>query len=193
MVPQVFYSVCYGSQEVPKEIAALHTFNAAILPGYRRHRVKYADYPGITEEEGGEVFGSFVTGLTKANMEKLDYFEGSQYDRRKVTVKVLKDVGIAERGGGSQGNHEEKTAEVYVFLHKDDLEPLEWYVHPVAAKIDDSYLMRRLRDLEEFRREKLRYWTRAGHDWGDCECPDHGCPFLPSLRQPLMFDFLCYL
>ncbi|KAK4110641.1 hypothetical protein N656DRAFT_799775 [Canariomyces notabilis] len=148
MVPQVFYSVCYGSQEVPKEIAALHTFNAAILPGYRRHRVKYADYPGITEEEGGEVFGSFVTGLTKANMEKLDYFEGGQYERRKVTVKVLKDVGIAEGASGSQGYHEEKTAEVYVFLHKDDLEPVEW-------------------DLEEFRREKLRYWTRAGHDWGD--------------------------
>ncbi|KAL2136934.1 hypothetical protein VTI74DRAFT_95 [Chaetomium olivicolor] len=151
MVPDVFYSVCYGTKDVPEAIAKLHSFHPAILHGYCRRRVKYADYPGITEDKDHEVFGTFTTGLTNANMAKLDYFEGSQYERRKVTVKLLEKLGNLKGEGNVEG--EERTAEVYVFRDKRELEDKEW-------------------DLEEFRRDKLKYWTRAGYVFEDCDPND---------------------
>jgi hypothetical protein len=74
-------------------------------------------------------------------MEKLDFFEGSQYERRRVNVRLLSKVGDVKGEGNVEG--EEREADVYVFLAKGDLEDKEW-------------------DLEEFRREKLTQWTRAG-------------------------------
>ncbi|KAK4104751.1 hypothetical protein N658DRAFT_492846 [Parathielavia hyrcaniae] len=151
MVPDVFYSVCYGTKDVPDAVAKLHTFQPAILHGYCRRRVRYADYPGITEDEGHQVFGTLTTGLTRANMAKLDYFEGGQYERRTVTVRLLKRVGNLKGEGNVEG--EENTAEVYVYLNKNDIEEQEW-------------------DLEEFRRDKLKYWTRAGYVFEDCDPKD---------------------
>ena len=124
MVPDVFYSVCYGTKNVPEAIAKLHTFQPAVLHGYCRRRVRYADYPGITEDKDHQVFGSFTTGLTAANMDKLDYFEGCQYERITVTVKLLDKVGNAKGEGNVEG--EEKTALVYVFLDPRELEDKEW-------------------------------------------------------------------
>jgi gamma-glutamylcyclotransferase (GGCT)/AIG2-like uncharacterized protein YtfP len=124
MVPDVFYSVCYGSKDVPDAIAQLHTFSSAILHGYCRRRVKYADYPGIVEDQDHQVFGSYVTGLTKANMAKLDYFEGSQYERRTVSVKLLEKMGNLKGEGNVEG--EERKAQVYVFRKERDLEDKEW-------------------------------------------------------------------
>ncbi|KAH6845569.1 AIG2-like family-domain-containing protein [Chaetomium sp. MPI-CAGE-AT-0009] len=140
MAPDVFHTVCYGTKDVPEAIRELHTFHPAILHGYCRRRVKYADYPGIIEDKDHSVFGSFATGLTKANMAKLDYFEGSQYDRKTVTVSLLEKVGNAKGEGNVEGPKVE--TEVYVFKNKRDLEQKEW-------------------DLEEFRRDKMKYWSRS--------------------------------
>lgn len=134
MVPAVFYTVCYGAKDVPDAIAALHTFKPAVLHGYVRRRVRYADYPGITAKEGHQVAGSFVTGLTSANLAKLDYFEGGQYERRRVRVKLLDKVGNARGEGNVEG--EEATAEVYVFLDEGDLEDKEWYARLSFAATD---------------------------------------------------------
>lgn len=124
MVPDVFYSVCYGTKDVPEAYAKLHSFHPAILHGYCRRRVRYADYPGIIEDKDHQVFGTYATGLTWANMVKLDYFEGGQYERRTVTVKLLDKVGNAKGEGNVEG--EERTAEVYVYRVKRDLEEREW-------------------------------------------------------------------
>ncbi|KAK3900670.1 AIG2-like family-domain-containing protein [Staphylotrichum tortipilum] len=148
MVPDVFYSVCYNSKDVPDAIAKLHSFRPALLHGYCRRRVKYADYPGITEDSAHDVFGTFTTGLTKANMAKLDFFEGSQYERRTVSVTLLEKLGNVKGEGQVEG--QERKAEVYVYLDKRELEEKEW-------------------DLEEFRREKLQQWTRAGYVFEDCD------------------------
>ena len=126
MVPDVFYTVCYGTKDVPDAIANLHTFNPAILDGYCRRRVKHADYPGITEDRDHNVFGTFTTGLTRANMAKLDHFEGSEYVRKTVTVKLLEKVGNLDGEGSKLVEGEERTAEVYVYLHKRHLQAEEW-------------------------------------------------------------------
>ena len=145
MVPDVFYTVCYGTKDVPEAVVWLHNFQPAILHGYCRRRVRYADYPGIIEDKAHTVFGTFATGLTEENMRKLDYFEGSQYERRTVNVKILAEVGDVKGEGNVEG--EERVAEVYVFTDEEDLEDKEW-------------------DLEEFRRDKLSSWTRGGHEFG---------------------------
>lgn len=138
MAPEVFYSVCYGTSDPPDAFKGLHTLTPAVLDDYSRHRVKHADYPGIVPEEGHSVRGVFATGLTDANMVKLDYFEGSEYERKKVKVKVLKTV------DGKEAEGEERDAIAYVFLYPDSLERVEW-------------------DFEAFRRDKLRFWARG--DW----------------------------
>ncbi|KAL2262035.1 hypothetical protein VTK26DRAFT_2667 [Humicola hyalothermophila] len=142
MVPDVFFTVCYGGKDVPEAIRKLHTFQPAILHGYCRRRVRFAQYPGIIEDESHKVFGTYVTGLTRANMDKLDYFEGCEYERKTVKIKLLTQVGNDKGEGSVEG--EERAAEVYVFLNPKNLEENEW-------------------DLEEFRRDKLQNWTREGY------------------------------
>nr|CAC18276.2 related to disease resistance protein aig2 [Neurospora crassa] len=148
MVPEVFFTVCYNLKIVPDVVARQHVFTPAILHGYCRRRVKSADYPGITEDAGHSVFGMLAEGLTKANLDKLDIFEGAEYERRTVKVKVLKKVGDVTGEGNMEG--EEKDAQVYVFLPTQHLEQKEW-------------------DLEEFKREKLKLWTRGDHIFADCD------------------------
>ncbi|KAK5663131.1 hypothetical protein OQA88_6548 [Cercophora sp. LCS_1] len=151
MVPDVFFTVCHNTKDVPAAIRDLYTFQPALLHGYCRRRVKLADYPGITEDKDHSVFGTFATGLTRANIQRLDYFEGGSYERRLVTVKLLDKVGNVKGEGNVEG--EEKKAWVYVFLATDELEGREW-------------------DLEEFRKEKMRNWTRAGVVFDECDPED---------------------
>lgn len=130
--------MCCGTSNPPKVIRDLYTFTPAILDGYCRHRVQAAEYPAIIAEKDHKVRGIYATGLTDANMDKLDFFEGSEYERIKVNVKLLKNDG----GNGVEG--EEKETSVYVFKHPDALERVEW-------------------DFEHFRNEKMKAWTRG--DW----------------------------
>jgi gamma-glutamylcyclotransferase (GGCT)/AIG2-like uncharacterized protein YtfP len=123
MAPEVFFSVCYNNKDVPAEISKRHTFTPAILHGYCRRRVEGADYPGITPDEKHVVFGTYATGLSDANMRKLDIFEGGQYERQTVKVKLLTHVGNAKGEGNVEG--EERSAEVYVFRYPEELEDNE--------------------------------------------------------------------
>lgn len=123
MAPEIFFSVCYNNQTVPTEIAKRHTFTPAILHGYCRRRVQGADYPGIVPDEEHVVFGTYATGLTDTNMLKLDIFEGGQYERRTVKVKLLTHVGNTKGEGNVEG--EERSGEVYVFRDPGDLEDKE--------------------------------------------------------------------
>ncbi|KAF7559006.1 hypothetical protein G7046_g5161 [Stylonectria norvegica] len=145
MAPEVFYSVCYGVNRPAQAIQDLHTFTPAILSDYCRHRVQSADYPAIIAEKGHTVLGIFVTGLTEANLMKLDFFEGSEYDRKTVTVKLVKnDANEATEG-------ESRKASAYVFNSPEFLEKREW-------------------DFEEFRNQKMQAWTRG--DWMFEQDPD---------------------
>lgn len=135
MAPEIFHTVLYRISQPPEAIKKLHTFTPAILHGYCRHRVKSADYPGIIAEEGHSVRGVYATGLTSANMEKLDHFEGDEYERVEAKVKLLKKEGDKEVEG------EEKDVIVYVFKHADALDKKEW-------------------DFEEFRKEKMAIWMK---------------------------------
>ncbi|USW51364.1 Putative gamma-glutamyl cyclotransferase, protein AIG2 [Septoria linicola] len=142
MSPKVLHRVCHGDMSPSNPIFASHNLKIypAILHGHRRHRVLGADYPGVVPNKDATVRGTYVTGLTDADIFRLDLFEGSEYTRQKVMVKVLEEAGDAESG---EGNIEGKEvpAETYIYTASaDNLEDREW-------------------DFAEFRRDKERYWV----------------------------------
>ena len=141
MAPEVFFTVCYNMSRPPPALAKEHSFHPARLKGYSRRRVQSEDYPGITEQEGHFVRGTLATGLTATNLYRLDYFEGSEYERRRAKVEVLK---AGSGDGKTEEIWEEVEASVYVFRSPSRLEAREW-------------------DYDEFRREKLRKWSRADY------------------------------
>ncbi|KAI5461400.1 AIG2-like family-domain-containing protein [Mariannaea sp. PMI_226] len=145
MAPEIFYSVCYGTSNPPQAIKDLHTFTPAVLDGYCRHRVRFADYPGIIPEKDHTVLGVYATGLTDANVYKLDYFEGSEYKREEVKVQLLPEQGNSSKKG------ESKETIVYVFIKPEALERKEW-------------------DFQHFRKEKMAFWTRG--DWAYEQDPE---------------------
>ncbi|KAK6833918.1 hypothetical protein PG990_001250 [Apiospora arundinis] len=152
MAPEVFFTVCYNGFEIDTSILkTLHTFQPAVLHGFRRHCVKHAEYPGITPDAGSEkasVRGMYVTGLTDANMSHLDRFEGSEYERRAVKAKLLSKVGDDEGEGNVEG--EEVECQTYVYMDPKNLEPREW-------------------DYHHFRTEKMKYWTREDYGFEDTD------------------------
>ncbi|KAM3088965.1 hypothetical protein ACMFMG_000585 [Clarireedia jacksonii] len=147
MAPEVLYRVLYNVSKTPTNPSLLKTITPAILPGYCRYKVRFADYPGIVAESGHTVRGTYVTGLTPDNVRNLDLFEGSEYVRKEVMVRLLatknKDEGIM---GEAVETGEQKTAQTYVFLDRMGLESEEW-------------------DFEYFKREKLRNWVGRSEEY----------------------------
>ncbi len=94
----------------------------------------------------------YVTGLTDANMAKLDQFEGSEYERKTVKARLLSKVGNDKGEGNVEG--EEVECEVYVFIAPKHLEDREW-------------------DFQEFRTQKMKLWSRADYGFEDT---DHFAP-----------------
>lgn len=130
MARPVLYRVIYGTSNISNDPAkdvlaaraATLTIEPAILHDYCRHRVRHADYPGIILQEGESVRGTYVTGLTNADMYRLDIFEGSEYGRAHVRVVLLGD-------GKDSASPDATTvdAQTYIYTAGDDrLEQGEW-------------------------------------------------------------------
>ena len=147
MAPGVLHRVIYGNANPEPWQKKLTTVRPAILESHQRHRVKHMSYPAIISRDGSSVRGSIVTGLTQGDVYRLDIFEGDQYERKKVKVKVLKSVGLGEelqKGESKEHTSEEVEAETYIWRDgASGLEDSEW-------------------DFEEFRKEKMRFWLGEG-------------------------------
>lgn len=143
MVPQVLHRVCHGGMDPQNPIFATHKLKTypAVLHDYQRHRVRHADYPAILPKTGSTVRGTYVTGLTDADIWRLDIFEGWMYRRDKVQVRILTVFGDSEGKDNVEGELAE--AETYVWsASPQDLEDREW-------------------DFTEFQREKMHFWVGA--------------------------------
>ncbi|EKG18878.1 AIG2-like protein [Macrophomina phaseolina MS6] len=164
MVPKVLYRVIYGTPTPAPWQASLTTTRPAFLPGHQRRKVRYADYPGViplapsSSNPAPTVRGTLVTGLTDGDIHRLDLFEGSEYERRKVRVQVVV-VGRVDAAGVPGGSKvdasetEEIEAETYIWTAGEkNLEDREW-------------------DFDEFVREKLRFWVGGGadHEYADVD------------------------
>ena len=82
--------------------------------------------------------GTYVRGITSHDQQRLDLFEGDQYERIRLRLNMLDEK-------GNKGK--EKEAETYVWA-KDpsQLEGGEW-------------------DFEEFKREKMIRWVGSDEEY----------------------------
>jgi len=150
MAPEVLHRVCYGSNfaadPAKVKLAATLIIKPAILHEYCRHQVEMADYPGIIPEKGHTVRGTYVTGLTDGNIRNLDRFEGSEYDRREVSVALLKldsEHNLVEK--------DEVQTETYVFTGgADRLKKEEW-------------------DYAVFRKKKMHRWADKSEEYAEVD------------------------
>ncbi|KUM66437.1 hypothetical protein ACN42_g635 [Penicillium freii] len=180
MVPQILHKVIHGQANPEPWQKAMLRFQPAILHGYRRHRVQNADYPGIvavpeptseTERTSDpktnaavSVIGTLVSGLTDGDVYRLDRFEGSEYEKKPVVVRTLRETSGDNSHSGERGTaesqlremlnaagaevtnegEEEVLAVTYVWTAgKDLLEDTEW-------------------DFESFKRDKMAWWIGVG-------------------------------
>ncbi len=144
MAPQVLHRVCHGTADPGKSVRNSSLLvRPAVLHSYRRHKVRDADFPAVVPSSSAShsVRGTLVTGLRDSDVRRLDIFEGSMYERRKVTVKLLAKVGHADGTGNVEGHKVE--TEMYVWrLGRNHLEDDEW-------------------DFAEFVRDKMHRWVGA--------------------------------
>lgn len=136
MAPPVLHRVCFGPSPLPHQLRGL-TIHPATLPLHRRHRVRGHDYPGLipTENESASVRGTFVTGLTEGDLWRLDIFEGDDYSRQKVDVRLL------DEGGAENKAQREVETETYLWVAGNELlEEGEW-------------------DIEHFVKERMGRWV----------------------------------
>lgn len=152
MSRQVLFRVVYNMPNPSKHETQKIIAVPAILHDHRRQRVRYADYPGVIPATGSSVRGTYVTGLTDADITKLDLFEGSDYVRRIVKPHLLETEGDAATGAGNVEG-KEVDAETYIWIGgKENLEDKEW-------------------DFATFEREKMRSWVGGdpnGEFSGEC-------------------------
>ncbi|MCE4557287.1 gamma-glutamylcyclotransferase family protein [Roseateles cellulosilyticus] len=64
------------------------TGEPASLAGHRRHPVRGQDYPGLRPAADGVVAGRLYRGVDAAAWERLDAFEGDEYERVDVVVSL---------------------------------------------------------------------------------------------------------
>lgn len=147
MVRQVLNRVCYGDPNPSYYQANLLTITPAILPAFTRYRVRYCDYPAIVPSSlSSSVRGTYVRGLTDGDIWRLDIFEGPEYKREKVKIRVLDKVGNDVGQGNVEGDQVE--VETYIWIAGNEaLEDCEW-------------------DFAEFKREKLRSWVYVDDHYG---------------------------
>jgi hypothetical protein len=146
MVPEILYRVCYGTNTPAAWQKSLLTIQPAILHDYTRHKVRHCDYPAIIPSaSSSSVRGSYVTGLTDGDVCRLDFFEGNQYKRRRVRIRILDVVGDEDGKGNVEGKEIE--TETYVWIDgMDKLEEGQW-------------------DFGTFVREKLKRWIGQNEEY----------------------------
>ncbi|KAL4903405.1 hypothetical protein BDW74DRAFT_39888 [Aspergillus multicolor] len=197
MAPQILYRVIHGSVTPQQWQKDLLRFRPAVLHDYRRHRVRGADYPGIIHEEAhtqasdsvaettdvpgiklaahASVLGTVVSGLTDGDIHRLDIFEGEMYERKKVSVRILREAlgedeesaNGAGHGNGAEGLSADTDRDRHL---KDVLEAAGAEFAGEGEEVEAvTYIWIAGRemledaewDFEAFKRDKMAWWVAA--------------------------------
>lgn len=146
MAPPVLYRIIRGplNSSTTKEVLTLRV-RPAVLHAYKRHRIKNKKYPAIRPADvHSSVQGMLVEGLTKTDLWRLDIYEGSEYSRKKVSVRLA--CGEASDADSLAPHHtlyEEVEVEADAYIWTDGVEKLElgeW-------------------NLADFMREEMEWWV----------------------------------
>ncbi|GAB1202313.1 hypothetical protein APSETT445_000925 [Aspergillus pseudonomiae] len=176
MAPQILHRVIHGSPDPEPWQKALLTFRPAILHGYGRHRVRGADYPGIVPAKAtttepdtdlnanglAAVLGTVVSGLTDGDVHRLDIFEGAEYEKRKVKVRILRES-LGGKDGGLDGKDTDRhlmdvldAAGAEFADEGEEVEAVTYVWVAGESKLEDGEW-----DFEAFKRDKMAWWVGA--------------------------------
>ncbi len=89
---------------------------AAVLDGYVREGVRGQSYPGIREQAGAHTAGRLYLDIDAQELARLDAFEGSEYQRESVTVRL----------DNRDGRTITLPAQVYRFIDRTRLDGAPW-------------------------------------------------------------------
>lgn len=184
MAPQVLHRVIHGQANPEPWQKAMLSFQPAILHGYRRHRVRFAEYPGIVPVTGTEstetesnpltatststqntVLGILVTGLTEGDIHRLDKFEGAEYTHRKVTVRTLRTIKDNQAAEANKTSKEGSESHLKDALDAASTENTAEGEEVEAMTYEWIGGMKRLEaaewDFETFKKDKMAWWVEA--------------------------------
>lgn len=84
MSPNVLARVLFNKRNLPSD--TILTLRPATLSNYRRSSLIDESYPAVVCYSGASVNGILVSGLSPAQIQTLDAFEGDEYNRQTVLV-----------------------------------------------------------------------------------------------------------
>jgi gamma-glutamylcyclotransferase (GGCT)/AIG2-like uncharacterized protein YtfP len=88
----MFRLFAYGTLQLPEVLQAVigqrREGVPALLSGYRRFCVPGKPYPAMVVDGASSVPGLLYDGLSAAELELLDYYEGELYERHELLVQV---------------------------------------------------------------------------------------------------------
>jgi hypothetical protein len=167
MAPAILHRIIHGSQTPDPWQQSLISSRPALLPGYRRHRVHNVDYPALIASENPDsapVIGVVVTGITEGDVFRLDKFEGSEYEKRAVRVKVIKNISEtdpSQEGDGSLHHALDQTARAGLDERAyQEMEEVEAMTYVWIAPMENLDLAQEW-DFEQFKKEKMKWWVEA--------------------------------
>lgn len=80
----------YGTLQSPGIVKKLtgKSFKTSevILVGYKRNCVKNRDYPAIIQQEGSKTVGLLIENMDDLSLATISFYEGDEYEKKKVTV-----------------------------------------------------------------------------------------------------------
>ena len=81
---------CYGTlvfPEIMRRVSGARTTGSpATLAHFACYAVRGAVYPGIIFEQGARIHGIVYDGITAAQLQRIDRYEGDDYVRQRVLV-----------------------------------------------------------------------------------------------------------
>lgn len=173
MAPQVLHRVIHGRANPEPWQKNMLTFQPAVLHGYRRHRVRDADYPGIVpvsslDSSRTSVLGTLVSGITDGDIYRLDQFEGSDYSRQKVQVRPLRKADsstsparVNESEPKPEGRLRDmldaaRTESTGKADEADEVEAVTYVWISDRGELEEAEW-----DFETFKQEKMAWWVGA--------------------------------
>jgi gamma-glutamylcyclotransferase (GGCT)/AIG2-like uncharacterized protein YtfP len=161
MAPAVLHRVCLGSSEPTDQQRLRFVSRPARLLHHQRYRIKGLDYPAVIpcEQTNATVLGNLVTGLTDEDMNRLDIFEGKEYERRQVAVETFDK----ETGGTNQAE-----CETYIWIAAESLlDKCEW-------------------DFNHFHKDVMKDWMGSTNENGYVDRPSFIGMYLADMNTRIL-------
>lgn len=131
---------CYGTLCLPdimrRVSGTLPASAPATLANYACYALVGLAYPGIIPQKGATVNGLLYQGLSRAQLARLDAYEGGQYRRVRVSVSVEGDQRVQTWTYVLQPRYYHRLSGATWSLEKFRREQLSVYMHHSHNKLD---------------------------------------------------------